>query len=136
MKVRNLRPNPTVAAYVERILVIENYRLSRSFSLPLFANGSPTLVFSSAKGTLNNNITTHLTLFGQTILPEALTFTEEFTLIAYFFKPCSLLSIFGVSALELTDKPVDLNLLTLKKTTELQERIIERRFIRKYGRFT
>ena len=124
MKVRNLTPKDNIAEYVERILVIENYQITSPFSLPLFANGSPTLVFNSVRGTINNNPTTNLTLFGQTILPEALTFTEGFTLIAYFFKPYSLSSIFGVTGKELTDKPVDLNLLAPKKTTRLQEQLL------------
>jgi AraC-like DNA-binding protein len=124
MKVRNLTPNDNIAAYVERVLVIEDHQITSPFSLPLFANGSPTLVFSSVRGTIKNNPVTNLTLFGQTILPEALTFTEDFTLIAYFFKPYSLSSIFGVTGMELTDKPVDLNLLAPKVTIRLQEQLL------------
>lgn len=125
MKVKNhLKPNDKIAEYVERILVIDNYQITTPFSLPLFANGSPTLVFKSTKGTIGNSSTTHLTLFGQTILPEALTFTEDFTLIAYFFKPYSLLSIFGVTARELTDQPIDLNLLAPQKTAGLQGQLL------------
>jgi len=124
MQVKNLQPNDPVAAYVERILVIENYQPATPFSLPLFANGLPTLVFKSTKATFRNSSTTHLTLFGQTILPDALTFTESFTLIAYFFKPYSLIEIFGVTAQELTDRPVDMNLLNTKKVTALQEQLL------------
>ena len=124
MKVRNLTPNDNLSKYVERILIIENDQLISPFSLPLFANGTPTLVFNSVRGTIKNKATTNLTLFGQTVLPETLTFTEDFTLIAYFFKPYSLSSIFGVTGKELTDKPVDLNLLTPKNTTRLQEQLL------------
>ena len=124
MKVGNLIPNDNIAEYVERILIIENFQIISPFSLPLFANGSPTLVFNTVRGTIKNNATSNLTLFGQTILPEALTFTEDFTLIAYFFKPYSLSSIFGVAGKELTDRPVDLNLLAPKKTAGLQEQLL------------
>lgn len=124
MKVINLKPTDKVAEYVERILVIESGRTSSPFLLPLFANGSPTLLFISEKGTIRNSPVGYLTLFGQTILPETLTFTEGFVLIAYFFKPYALNSIFGISALELTDKPVDLNLVAPKKITALQERLL------------
>jgi AraC-like DNA-binding protein len=124
MKVSNLTPKDNIAAYVERILVIEDHQITSPFSLPLFANGSPTLLFTSARATLHDNPTTNLTLFGQTILPETLTFTEDFTLIAYFFKPYALGALFGVTAPELTDKPVDLNLLLPKKTTRLQEQVL------------
>ena len=124
MKVRNLTPNDKIAAYVERILIIENNQIISPFALPLFANGSPTLVFNSVRGRIKNNTTTNLTLFGQTVLPEALTFAEDVTLIAYFFKPYSLFSIFRVTGKELTDKPVDLNLLLPKKTTRFQEQLL------------
>jgi len=124
MKVTNLQPNDKIARYVERILVIETAKISTPFSLPLFANGSPTLLFTSAKGLIGNSPAAHLTLFGQTILPESLAFGGAFVLIAYFFKPFSLCSIFGVAPLELTDRPVDLNLLAPKATVELQERML------------
>jgi AraC-like DNA-binding protein len=124
MIVRNLTPKANIAAYVERILVIEDHQITSPFSLPLFANGSPTLVFNSVRGTIKNAPTTHLTLFGQTILPETLTFTEDFTLIAYFFKPYALGALFHITAPELTDKPVHLNLVTPQKTTRLQEQLL------------
>ncbi|MEO7766868.1 MAG: helix-turn-helix domain-containing protein [Ferruginibacter sp.] len=124
MKVRNLTPHYRIAEYVERILVIENYQISNPFSLPLFANGLPTLLFKSTKGTINNTATTNLTLFGQTVFPQALTFREDFTLIAYFLKPYSLLSLFGITAPELTDQPIDLNLLAPQKTLSFQEQLL------------
>lgn len=124
MNVRNLKPAAEVAEYVERILVIENHQMITPFSLPLFANGLPTLLFKSTRGIINNTITTHLTLFGQTILPETIRFDEDFTAIAYFFKPWSLSAVFDVPARELTDKPVDLNLVMPKKATELQDRLL------------
>ena len=120
----HLQPNHSIAGHVERILVIDNYRVTTPFRLPLFANGSPTLLFSSAKGSIGNSAPAHLMLFGQTILPEILTLRESFTLIAYFFKPWALHAIFGIAAPDLTDKPIDLNLIAPKKTTELQERLL------------
>lgn len=124
MKVKNLKPAAPVAEWVERILVIENYQLTLPYSLPLFANGVPTLVFKSRKGVIGNNTTSHFTLFGQTITPETLTFAEDFAMIAYFFKPSSLISLFGVQARELTDRPIDLNLIASRKTGPLQEQLL------------
>jgi len=124
MRVRNLKPHKRIADYVERILVIENYQVTNPFSLPLFANGVPTLLFKSTKGTIKNSSTSNLTLFGQTVVPETLTFTEDFTLIAYFLKPLSLFSLFGITAPELTDHPIDLNLLASQKRINLQEQLL------------
>ncbi|HMI02856.1 MAG TPA: helix-turn-helix transcriptional regulator [Pedobacter sp.] len=124
MNVINFKPTCEVAEYVERILVIENHQMITPFSLPLFANGLPTLLFKSTRGIINNRTTTHFTLFGQTILPETITFNEDFTIIAYFFKPYALSAVFDVSARELTDRPVDLNLVMPTGTTELQDRLL------------
>jgi AraC-like DNA-binding protein len=124
MTVKNLVPKDNIADYVERILVIENYQLINPFTLPLFANGSPTLLFQTTKGTIKNKATSNLTLFGQTVFPETLTITDDFTIIAYFFKPFALFSLFGISAQELTDSPIDLNLLPSIKTLSLQEQLL------------
>jgi len=124
MKVRNLIPGERISDYVERILIIEHNDITVPVSLPLFANGSPTLVFTSTRGTIRNNSKAHLILFGQTILPDTINFTDDFTLIAYFFRPYSLLTVFGVVAGELTDKPIDLHLLASHKINELQEQLL------------
>jgi AraC-like DNA-binding protein len=124
MTIKNLQPSNKVAAWVERILVIENYAVTNSFSLPLFANGSPTLLFNSARGVMKNKLTNNLTLFGQTILPEAITFNEDFILVAYFFKPYSLLPLFKVAAVELTDNPVDIGLLGSQRARTLQDQLL------------
>lgn len=123
MKVKNLRPNIRVAEYVERLLVIENSQETGTFSLPLFANGSPTLVFISSMGTMGGKSASALTLFGQTLIPDTLTFTGEFILIAYFFKAHSLNALFGMMAPELTDSPVDLRLVVPAKAKELESQL-------------
>lgn len=125
MRVSNPLPSDKIAAYVDRILVIENNHITTPFILPLYANGVPTILFQSVKGKLGNDHSNHLTLFGQTVLPESLTLKESFTLIAYFFKPYALISLFGVQANELTDKPVDLNLLFPQATAALQEKLLQ-----------
>ncbi|MEP7373220.1 MAG: helix-turn-helix domain-containing protein [Chitinophagaceae bacterium] len=124
MKVRNLVPDDRISSYVDRILVIENNNITTPYILPLYANGVPTILFQSVKGKLGDDNSNHLTLFGQTVLPESLILSEDFTLVAYFFKPYTLLSLFGVSPHELTDKPIDLNVLSSLKPGELQERLL------------
>jgi AraC-like DNA-binding protein len=121
MNVTYKKPTDKVSEYVQDILVIEHYHVTVPFCLPLFANGTPTLLFHTAQGQLKKN-SGYLTLFGQTILPDKLQIKENFTLIAYFLKPYSLISLFGISAQELTDKPVDFNLLS--KRIDLQEQLL------------
>jgi AraC-like DNA-binding protein len=121
MNITYKKPTGKVSEYVQDILVIENYHVTIPFCLPLFANGTPTLLFHTAQGQFKKN-SGYLTLFGQTILPDKLQIKENFTLIAYFLRPYSLISLFGISAQELTDKPVDFNLLS--KRTGLQEQLL------------
>lgn len=123
MKVTYLPPAASIAEYVQEILVIEDFQVTTPFVLPLFANGKPTLLFQTAKGQIGNS-TNNLTLFGQTVFPSTLTINEDFTLIAYFFKPYALNSLFGVSAQELTDSPIELNLLPAPVRAGLQEQLL------------
>jgi AraC-like DNA-binding protein len=116
-------PTEKIADFVDSILVIENNNVQKQFSLPLFANGKPTLLFQTTKGHINNS-SNYLTLFGQTILPEQITFAENFTLIAYFFRPFALTALFGFSAEELTDNPINLNLIQNKNAEFLKEELL------------
>jgi hypothetical protein len=123
MKRQFLKPSPKIKEFVDEIFVFENSMVGRSFSLPLFANGKPTLQFQTAKGQLNKDAN-YLTLFGQTVRPNKITFEENFTLIAYFFKPFALKYLYGFSAFELTDNPLNLTLIDTKDTMELQDKLL------------
>ena len=123
MKVSYLKPANKIAEYVQEILVLEEHAASSSFVLPLFANGMPTLLFQTEKGHINNS-ENYLTLFGQTVFPSTLTVKGSFILVAYFLKPCSLVSLFGIAAQELTDNPIDLSLLSSCKAKALQEQLL------------
>lgn len=116
-------PKEKIADFVDSILVVENNDIKRPFSLPLFANGKPTLLFHTTKGTIKNS-SNYLTLFGQTVLPEKITLNDNFTLIAYFFKPFALNSLFGFSAKELTDNPINLNLIHPQNANILEEKLL------------
>jgi len=121
MKVTYPIPDQKISQYVQGILVIENYQDSSSFILPLFANGTPTLLFQTQKGQVRN-LSNYLTLFGQTVSPEKMFIKDKFTLIAYFLKPISLISLFGITGQELRDNPIDFNLLS--KNSGLQEQLL------------
>lgn len=112
MNAQHLAPHDTISGYVDRLLVIENKGFEKPFVLPLYANGVPTLLYTSVKGKVGSNSANHLTLFGQTVWPDHLTLTEDFLLIAYFFKPYCLLPLFGLEGHELTNRPVDLQLVS------------------------
>lgn len=129
MKVSSPVPAPALAGYLERILVIEHSRVNKPFILPLFANGSPTLLFQTSNGDIDGEATHNLTLFGQTVFPRKLTIKSDFTLIAYFFQPAAIYSIFGIPAHQLTDSPLPLDLLLGKEAAELEQRLLEARSV-------
>jgi AraC-like DNA-binding protein len=124
MKTQIIIPQFSISKYVNSILVIENYNQRNNFVLPLYANGSPTLVFNTAKATSKNKSINHLTLYGQTIKPSELSITDDFTLIAYFLYPNALTSLFGIGASELTDGSMELIFLKKAKEYNLQEQLL------------
>lgn len=117
-------PHESIANYVDNILILEDFSIQNPFILPLFANGCPTLLFQTKKALLNRQSAGHFTLFGQTIKPGVLTIHEDFTLIAYFFKPHALVSLFNLPGNELSDSHVDLNMLKQSGQAELQEKLL------------
>ena len=124
MRTITILPKASISKYVNRILVIEDCNQQNNFVLPLFANGSPTLVFNSAKATSKNKNIKHLTLYGQTIKPNELVITGSFTLIACFFYPTAITSLFGIDATELTDESLELTFLKQAKLYSLQEQLL------------
>lgn len=124
MNTRSLLPPPAISDYVKGILVIENYTYTDGFILPLYANGSPTIVFQTAMASKRDRTVDHLTLYGQTIAPDGLDFDGGFTLIAYFLHPHTLASLFDISAGELTDECIDLNDLKRARAMHLREQLL------------
>jgi AraC-like DNA-binding protein len=108
MKVYRPLPPAQLRSHVHEILVLEHDQVAGQFSLPLFANGTPTLVFSTEPARVGNH-TGHLFLFGQTVLPERLLVTDNFKLVCYFLKPGSFCTFFDVAPAELTDRPTVLD---------------------------
>ena len=124
MQVRTFIPDPLVSNYVSKIFVIENHYSDLEFVLPLFANGSPTLMFNSARSAGKNKNFNHLTLFGQTVAPDELIIKGKFTLIAYYFYPHALCSLFGMHAGELTSGHMEMIFLKQVKECVLQEQLL------------
>ncbi len=114
-------PAVKISSYVKSILVIENDHVTSPFAVPIFANGMPTLLFSTAVAKIGTS-KQNLTLFGQTVIPEQLLIEEDFRMVAYFLKPYALGDLFNIRASELTDQPLELDLLTGK--SELQEQLL------------
>lgn len=95
--------NPKISEYVRTVLVLENSPNSKSSNLPLFTKGMPALLLQV------ENDNHHITFFGQSVPDEKWASENSTTLIAFFFKPFALGTIFKLSAKELKENPVELN---------------------------
>lgn len=104
--------------------MIENDNESHEFVIPLFANGSPTLVFQTTSAVKREQTIGNLTLYGQTICPDELKFQDSFTFIAYFFHPHALKNLFGMNPMEMTNRYLDLTLLKQTREISLQEQLL------------
>lgn len=96
--------HPDLTEYVRTVLVFDNN--NESSDLPLFTNGMSALICKKDD---------HTTLFGQSV-PDA---EWKDTSVAFFFKPFALATIFKLSAKELKEKPVELNLWNAQKAMAL-----------------
>lgn len=113
MKYWYKKPHTSIAGYVRSVLVLEEYTNVPSSNLPLFTNGLPAMLYQAA-----DNSIAQLTLYGQS--PPFDTRIDKIApLIAYFFKPFALGTIFGISARELKDKPIELSHWNTKKAIEI-----------------
>lgn len=114
MKHWYLKLNPGLSDYVRTLLIVDGFSHSESSDLPLFTNGMPALVCET-----RNNKDLRITLFGQSVPSKDWIIEDNVSLIAYFFKPFALGSIFKLSAQDLKEKPVILELSDTKKISEL-----------------
>jgi len=124
LKTSFFTPPPSISQFVSGILLIEDANKSHEFVIPLFANGSPTLVFQTATAMKGNQTIGNLTLYGQTIQPDELRFKDGFTFIAYFFFPHTIQKLFGIAPKEITGSHLDLTLLPQTKKFDLQEQLL------------
>jgi AraC-like DNA-binding protein len=103
------KPNEVLSEYVRTVLILEGSAQPGSSRLPVFTNGMPTLFCRTIKGESGYENAVQLTLFGKSIPPGCWTVDDQTTIIAYFFKPFALASIFCIAAKELLAAPVNLS---------------------------
>lgn len=110
MKSYYQKVNPQLAGYIRAVLVFGDHADIGSPDLPLFTKGVPALLYK-----INNPVT----LFGQSVPDEEWVTENNETVIAFFFKPFALGTIFKLSARDLKEKPFELNLWNTRKARTL-----------------
>jgi len=109
--------------YVESLWISEG---SQSATIGAIADGRPGIVFHETDGGLYLNRTKKLStifLYGQTVKPIEMNAAGKFRMIGLHFFPHVMKFLFGISAHELTDTCLDLNLLPDKTGKHLSNRL-------------
>lgn len=99
---------PELAEYVRTVFVFD-HDIGESSDLPLFTNGMAALVCKSG----------HITFFGESVPDTEWEDENNSPILAFFFKPFALATIFKISAQELKTKTIGLNLWNAHKSMAL-----------------
>jgi len=113
MKYRYQKVDPKITDYVRTVLVLEDGFNSKNSDLPLVTNGMPALLCRI------KNRKAQITLFGQSVSNVDWKIENNTALIAFFFKPFALGTIFKLSAQVLKDRPIAINLWNAQKAMAL-----------------
>lgn len=124
MKYWYQKPHPSISEYVRTVLVLEGFSEPGEEKLPLFTNGMTTLLCRTEKDDSGNENIIQLTLFGKSVPPECWIVNAQTTIIAYFFKPFALASIFNIPAATLKESAVELSNWNPHKTNALKTQLI------------
>ena len=118
------QPHQLIADYVRTVLILEGLSETDEADLPIFTNGMSALFCKTGKDQSGNENSIQLTLFGKSVPEEYWVMNKNETIIAYFFKPFALASMFSMSASKLLASPVDLANWGPHKTHALKTQLI------------
>ena len=118
------KPNQLIAGYIRTVLILEGSSEPVNSNLPAFTNGIPALFCKTEKHSPGNESIICLALFGRTVPEEYWTINTHTTIIAYFFKPFALATMFNIPAIKLTEEAIDLSNWSPHKTNALKTQLI------------
>ena len=117
------KPHQLLSKYVKTVLVAEGFAQQANNKLPLFTNGMPAFVCSTAKTPTRIENILQLTLFGTSTPPDIWELKKTETMIAYFFNPFSLACLFNLPARELANSSIVLSKVNPQKTNALKTQL-------------
>ena len=113
------QPPEALSGYVRTILVMEGNGEPSADGLPLVTNWSTAMVYH----TTGNDIR-ELSLYGKSAPEATWTTHENSSIIAWFFKPFSIATLFDISAATLAERPVELSNWDAQKTLALRTQLL------------
>lgn len=102
------------------MLIVEGCDEPDAAALPMVTNGMQTLLCKLERNAGVHSKLTQLTIFGRAIPEEYMRVGETTTIVAYFFYPFVVASMFGIAARALMSEPVDLQTWNAHKTNALK----------------
>ena len=124
MKYWYQKPNRSLSEYVRTVLILEGFSGPDHERLPLFTNGMPALFCRTEKDLSGNENIIQMTLFGKSAPTDCWIVDDSTTIIAYFFKPFALSTVFDIAATKLIETPIDLSNWSAHKTNALKTELI------------
>jgi len=118
------QPHQLLSEYVKTVLILEGFTESGSGDLPLVTIGMSALFCKTEKDDFGNEKIIQLALFGKSVPEEHCEAGINTTIIAYFFKPFALASIFNVTAAKVLESPVELINWSPHNANALQTQLI------------
>ena len=123
MKYWYQKPHQLLSEYVRTVLILEGFSQPATEQLPLVTNGMPALLCRTEGDQGGNENVLQLTMFGRSTTPDSWTINDTTTIIAYFFKPFALATVFNVPAKKLIGDPVELSNWSPHKTNALRTQL-------------
>lgn len=124
MKYWYQKPHSLLSEYLRTVLILEGFSEPGSDKLPILTNGVPSLLCRTEKDQTGNENILQLALFGKSIPGECLAMKNQVTIIAYFFRPFAISSIFNIAASQLMASPIDLGNWNAHKTNALKTQLV------------
>jgi AraC-like DNA-binding protein len=101
------------------VLILEGFSTPDPESKPLVTNGMPALLCKTQKDEAGSDRIVDLILFGKSTTSECWVTDGHTTIIAFFFKPFAIASLFNLPAKKLADNPLDLRMWNAHKINAL-----------------
>ncbi|HEX6847152.1 MAG TPA: helix-turn-helix domain-containing protein [Chitinophagaceae bacterium] len=124
MKYWYQKPHQLLSEYVRTVLVLESFSKPDTEQLPFVTNGMPALLCRTENAQNGDEDILELTLFGKSTTTDSWTVNDHTTIIAYFFKPFALSTVFNVPVKKLVGNPVDLSNWSPHKANALKTQLM------------
>ena len=123
MHYRYQKPNTLLQDYVRTVLILEGFAQPIPTKLPLVTTGMPLFFCKTQKENEALENIVQLTLFGKSSTADCWQAGEKTTIIAYFFKPFALATLFNIAASKLAESPIELTSWDPHKTNALKTQL-------------